>query len=288
MKFRLIIGVLILTTTLVLMGLFGKLFGNKEKEVANTVTHKEDWDFYFTNVDNKLSSIAVDLGLINVAPIRGQDYVCWISIKMLSPREDGLSSSKESVTLGDIEDQFVERMKLKHFATFVGRLTSDGNRDLYFYLSDTTLVDKTISDVMINYPKYSFDFGTKEDSKWNGYFDFLYPSPQQFQSIQNRRVIYNLEKGGDKLTKERPVDHWIYFKTEQDKRQFWEKIKDDGFKIVTDDYDKSFGENPYRLHISRVDKVDQNSVDEYVIQLWKLAGETNGDYDGWETSIENE
>jgi uncharacterized protein (TIGR01619 family) len=268
------------------MGLFGKLFGNKD--TTDTQTHKEDWDFYFTNVDDKLSSIAVDLGLVSVAPIRGQSNVCWVSIKMLNPREDGLSSNEESGTLGDIEDLLAERMKAKHFATYVGRLTSDGNRDIYFYLGDTTLVDKTISDVMINYPRYSFDFGTKDDSKWSGYFDFLYPLPQQLQSIQNRRVIDNLEKGGDKLTRERPVDHWIYFKTEQDKRQFWKKIENEGFKIVTDDYDKSLGENPYRLHISRVDKVDQNSVDEYVIHLWKLAGENNGDYDGWETSIEKE
>jgi uncharacterized protein (TIGR01619 family) len=270
------------------MGLFGNLFGKQGKEKIEQPNHKEDWDFYFTNVDDKLSSIAVDLGLASIAPIQDQKNVCWVSIKMLDPREDGLSSNGESGILGDIEDELAEKMKAKHSATHVGRLTSDGNRDIYFYLCDITLVDQTISDVMISHPKYSFDYGTKGDEKWSGYFDFLYPLPQQFQSIQNRRVIDNLEKGGDKLTKERPVDHWIYFITEQDKRQFWDRIKNEGFKIVTDDHDKSLGENPYRLHISRVDKVDQNSVDEYVIHLWKLAGELNGDYDGWETSIETE
>ncbi|MBT1702290.1 DUF695 domain-containing protein [Chryseosolibacter indicus] len=270
------------------MGLLGNIFGKKHKTRTQHPSHKVDWDFYFTNVDRKLSSIAVDLGLANIAPIKDQKNVCWVSIKMLAPREDGLSSNSESEILGDIEDQLAESMKVKHSATHVGRLTSDGNRDIYFYVSDITLVDKTISDVMLLYPKYSFDYGTKEDEKWSGYFDFLYPLPQQMQSIQNRRVIDNLEKGGDKLTKERPVDHWIYFKTENDKRQFWNRIENEGFKIVTDDHDKSFGENPYRLHISRVDKVDQNSVDEYVIHLWKLAGEYNGDYDGWETSIETD
>jgi hypothetical protein len=101
-------------------------------------------------------------------------------------------------------------------------------------------------------------------------------------------VIDNLEKNGDTLAKARPVDHWIYFKTEQDKRQFRDRIKNDGFAIISDDHDSSLGDNPYRLHISRVDKVDQDSVDEYVIYLWQLASECNGDYDGWETSIETE
>ena len=269
------------------MGLLGNLFGKKESNEQKS-NPKADWDFYFSNVDDKLGSIAVDLGLAAIAPIQDQNNVCWVSIKMLIPRTDGLSSSEESGVLGDIEDQLAERMTAKHSATHVGRLTSDGNRDIYFYLGDTLLVDKTISDVMINYPKYSFEYDSKEDKEWSGYFDFLYPAPQQIQSIQNRRVIDNLEKNGDKLTKERPVDHWIFFKTEQDKKQFWQKIKEEGFQIVTDDHDASLGENPYRLHISRVDNVDQNSVDEYVIHLWKLAGECNGEYDGWETSIETE
>src|SRR5690606_25325396 len=118
------------------MGLLGNIFGKKDKTRREHPSHKEDWDFYFTNVDHKLSSIAVDLGLASIAPIKDQKNVCWVSIKMLAPREDGLSSNSESEILGDIEDQLAERMKAKHSATHVGRLTSAGNRDIYFYVSD--------------------------------------------------------------------------------------------------------------------------------------------------------
>jgi len=37
-----------------------------------------------------------------------------------------------------------------------------------------------------------------------------------------------------------------------------------------------------------VDKVNLESVDEYVLSLWQFAEECNGDYDGWETSVEKE
>jgi regulator of RNase E activity RraB len=107
-----------------------------------------------------------------------------------------------------------------------------------------------------------------------------------FRSIQNRRVVDQLEKGGDKLTKAREVDHWLYFKTEKDRETFLLKIKTEGFSIVDKDFDNSLGTLPYRLHIKRVDKVDLESVDIYVIHLWELATECNGDYDGWETSVE--
>lgn len=295
MKKRIIIGttILAITTTAFTMGLFDKLFGKTNPQQPTTTSatkagHQEEWEFYFSNVNDKLGSLFVDLGLYKVAPMADKPNVVWVSIKMNNPREDGLSSQEESGLLGDIEDALVDKIVSKHNVIYVGRLTSAGDRDLYFYLGDTTLYDKTISEVMVAYPKYQFDFGSKEDKEWGGYFDFLYPTPQQYQNIQNRRVIEHLEKGGDNLTKEREVFHWIYFKSESDRENFLEKIKNDNFSIVDKGSDKSWGEFAYRLQLKRVDKVDQNSVDEYVIYLWKLANEIGGDYDGWETSIEKD
>lgn len=275
------------------MGLFDKLFGKTNPEQPTATSHpkveyQEEWDFYFSNVNDKLGSLFVDLGLRKVAPIKDKPNVVWVSVKMNNPREDGLSSTEESELLGDIEDALVAKISTQHNSIYVGRLTSAGNRDFYFYFGDTTLFDKTISEVMVAYPKYQFDYGTKEDKDWGGYFDFLYPTPQQYQSITNRRVIEQLEKGGDNLTKSREVFHWIYFKSDSDREKFLENIKGKNFSIVNKDSDKTWGEFAYSLQIKRIDKVDQISVDEYVIYLWKLANELNAEYDGWETSIEKD
>jgi uncharacterized protein (TIGR01619 family) len=281
-----IFGLLIITYS---MGLFDKLFGKTEKQeqlTENRIEHKEEWDFYFTNVENIFSSIYLDLGLKKVAPIESQPNVIWVSVKMLEPRDDGLSSQEESERLYNIEDSLISGLRAKYDLTYAGRLTSNSYRDFYFYIGDSTLYDKTISEIMISFPKYEYDFGIKEDKKWGGYIDFLYPLPQQYQSILNRRVIHQLEQGGDNLEKTRLVDHWIYFKSSSDREKYITEVEKQGFSVVNSDYDKSIGEFPYSLHINRIDNVDQNSVDEYVIYLWNLANENNGDYDGWETSIE--
>ncbi|MCZ8215225.1 MAG: DUF695 domain-containing protein, partial [Cyclobacteriaceae bacterium] len=229
------------------MGLFDKLFGKiNPAQLLNTaqqkVGHQEEWEFYFSNVNDKLGSLFVDLGVRNVAPMKDKPNVVWVSIKMNNPRENGLSSQGESEILSNIEDALVDKMISNHNSVYVGRLTSAGDRDLYFYFGDTTLYDKTISEVMVAYPKYKFDFGSKEDKEWTGYFDFLYPLPQQFQSILNRRVIEQLEKGGDNLIKEREVFHWIYFKSENDREDFLKKIVNDKFSIVSKGSKKSWGE----------------------------------------------
>lgn len=275
------------------MGLFDKLFGKKKQDgkpelKPTSQPYKEEWIFYFSNVDNIIGSIYIDLGLAQIAPIINKPNLVWISVQMNNPGEDGLSSNEEFETLKTIEDRLHELIIARRNATYAGRLTTNGRRDFYFYMGDTTLYDKTISESMVAFPTYSFDFGIKDDRKWEQYFNFMYPNPRQFQSIQNRRVIDNLEEQGDKLTTARPVDHWIYFKNDDDRNLFLKNIKHLNFEIVSKDKTTSFGDFPYKLHISRVDNVDYNSVDEYVLELFEIATECNGDYDGWETSIEKE
>lgn len=275
------------------MGLLDSIFGKKNQsdlpeQTAGSASHKEEWDFYFSNIDDIIGSFYIDLGLIHIAPASDKPNLVWISLQMNNPREDGLSSSEEFETLKEVEDRLQNFVLAKHNALYAGRLTTDGRRDFYFYMGDTTLYDRTISESMIGFPTYSFEFGIKADKQWEQYFNFMYPNPRQYQSIQNRRVIDYLEEQGDPLTKARPVDHWVYFKTDADMILFLTKIEHLNFIILSKDERTFFGKYPYKLHISRVDCVDQNSVDNYALELWQLAQESNGEYDGWETSVEKE
>lgn len=231
------------------------------------------------------ASISLDLGQHDVAPHTDKPNVMWISVQMKNPREDGLSSQEEFETLAHIEDTLVHRVTTAHNAVFVGRLTSSGHRDFYFYLGDTDGHDKAIREVMHRYGGYEFDFGVKEDKTWDGYFNFLYPEPIHLQEIKNMQLFRTLQEYGDNPEIPREVNHWIYFRTENDRENFLEKIKSDGFETKHKD-NKSDGEYPYGLQISRVDKVTPFDINDYGIYLWQTAQDCNAQYDGWETSIE--
>ena len=252
------------------------------------MNHEEEWDFYFSNVDDKPGSFYLDMGLSAIAPVTKMPHFFYVSVTMNDPREDGLSSDREYDTLIEIEDKLVGSLKDNHDVIYVGRLTSNGTRDFYFYTSDTTLVEKTISDSLIQFPKYSYDFEIKDNRDWSFYTDFIYPNPRQLQSILNRRVIDNLEKNGDKLIQPREVNHWIFFKTPEGREKYIDKVKEKGFKIEDIDHAESDKEFKYKLRISRVDNVGHGDVDDYVLYLWELADELDGHYDGWETSVEVE
>ncbi len=265
------------------MGFLNNIFGQSK----NQPDYQPDWAFYFTNVDNNLSTIGTDLNLINNAPKKGQENVVYVSIKMPNPKENGLSSNEDAEDLWKIEDDIIKAFDTTNLNyTFVGRLTSNGFRDLYFYGDNTILMEKQVSITMAAFPKFEFDFGHKLDKEWGGYTDFLYPAPRQMQSIQNSRVLQQLENGGDNLTKPREVNHYIYFKTADELEQFESFAKDLNFKTKSKEKTDQPNDFNFVIIVSRIDKVGYNEIDEYTLTLWEKAKELNGEYDGWDTSIE--
>ncbi|WP_299758778.1 DUF695 domain-containing protein [uncultured Pontibacter sp.] len=248
--------------------------------------YEPDWEFHFRSVDYKPGSIAVDLGLAKIAPVADLPNLLEVSVKIVDPRPDGLSSLQETIVLQSLEDDLEEALRTSCKATYAGRLTSNGHRKVYFYVGEANGYADHIQHVMKNYSGHNYSFKMVKDADWSRYFNFLYPEPDQLQSIQNRKVLEEMEENGDDLSKERPVDHWIYFKTEADRTAFLESIAKENYDVVTCDYLASSEDFPHRLHISRTDKVDQLNIDKVVLRLRRLALKHNGDYDGWETSIE--
>ncbi len=250
--------------------------------------NKEEWDFYMLTVDSTIASMYLDLGLKRIAPILEKENLFWISIKMNNPREDGLSSQEESKRLWEIEDMIVEQIATRHDIVYVGRMTSKGYRNLYFYFGEEMLIEKTLSSCMEQYSNYEYDFGIKSSDKWNSYLNFIYPSPKLYQSMMNRRVLDYMEEQGDNLEEEREVAHWIHFKSEKERRAYELEVKEKGYKIKRKDLDSTNEEFKYQQVISREDKVNRNEIDKYTIGLWELANKLNGDYNGWEARIINE
>lgn len=246
--------------------------------------YRPDWDIYTCSIEDNPAIIGLDLDLRRFAPLKDKPHAIFIAVYLNDPREDGFPQGDEFATLGEIEDSLVEQLEAKLNAYFVGRTISNGVRDFYFYTGNTLLHDKAIADVMINFPNYRYDFGVKEDKTWELYFDFLLPDVQEFQRMQNRKVLRTLRKHGDIGERKRQIDHWIYFVREEERELYWEAVKQDGF-LLEENGRSTEQEYPFILHISRTDPADENSIDRLVMNLWELARQMNARYDGWETVV---
>lgn len=153
----------------------------------------DDWDFYFCSVgvDDRPASIFVDLGVAKDAPLAAYPVMSYVRVSMRNPRHDGLSSNEEFETLKSMEDQLGDLLTRGGSAVYVGRNTSNGYRDFYFYCAREVDWDTRVAESMVS-SGYTYECGSRADPEWHTYFDFLFPGDREMQSIQNRRVCDSL------------------------------------------------------------------------------------------------
>ena len=244
----------------------------------------QNWDFFMCRIEGAPASIRTNLALIEVAPLEGLTQRLQFYIKMQNPRPDGLSSNEEYPILCDIEDAIGEKAGATG-AVLVSVIKSEGVLELWFYCDNAeTLVDicqKTLG----NFEGYLYQDFSVEDPEWEDYFGFLYPDEFSYQTMQNRKVLMQLEKNGDKMEVPREIDHFIYFKEADQQQAFAKEAEAKGFKVRFNDDEfvedrKAEGkEYPYMVEATREDS--PLDIDDIVWDLLELASPFEGEYDGW-------
>lgn len=239
----------------------------------------DQWDFYQSLVDHEPASIFVNIGIAKDAPLAQFPTLAYLRVRMQKPRSDGLSSQDEYEALIALEDDISKAVEHDGQSTYVGRNTSSGNRDFYFYVRDSS-VESAMQQAMANWPGYEFEIGTREDAEWSVYWRFLYPSEEDFQRISNRSVVDQLLKHGDHIEEPRKIDHLARFKTLHDRDGFLLYLRANGYDISqTNDA----SEAQLDVTFDRIGRPSQ--IDEVTIDLYRAALKHNGEYDGWGCSI---
>jgi uncharacterized protein (TIGR01619 family) len=243
----------------------------------------DNWKPYLCNVNSKLASILVNLGLRDSVPISSKPWLLWVWVYFQSPRTDGLSDGKEAPTLYKIEDALTPRLARACQAILCGRITTEGRREFYFYGETKEGFRQAVKEALTLFEGYRFDTGDQEDSTWGQYLNVLYPSPEDLQRIANMDLLDVLVKKGDVLSVAREVQHWIYLHSEASRSLFRDAAAAVGFKIVSEPSSK--GELPFGIVVARTQSIEQETIDCTVLELLNLARRFDGDYDGWETPV---
>ena len=145
-----------------------------------------DWDFYRCTVNGTLAFITLDLDLYQSVPMSDRPFLHWFWIKLRQPNTDGLSSDDEYDDLLAYERGLEEEMARADM-TYVGRITTDGTRQFYFYGACATPEDAWYLPVISRFPQYRYQYGSKADPTWSQYFNVLYPGEHGISQIRDRR-----------------------------------------------------------------------------------------------------
>lgn len=210
-------------------------------------------------------------------------YCARFAVALKQPDHHGLPSGDEFAQLNSIEDQLVANIP-EQTGIQLGRVTTNGKRYFTFLTSLDEAAVESIADKVAARSGYEILLAYEADPERRCYWNELFPTEDDWQVIQDMRVEESLRKEGDPLTTPRPIEHWAYFETPADRERFVALIRekfDDIELYETPDSDRGV----YTARLTHTGLPDYRSMNSFTILLNRSAGESGGDYDGWETEV---
>lgn len=236
------------------------------------------WDFYLCRVAGEPASIFLDMEVGQSGPVSGFDKTAYVLVWMKSPRPDGLSSQDEFDALVAIEEALEAEIDRSGSSVYVGRNTSAGRRDFYFYTRDEDAFRASASSALSQFGDYRVEIGLRPDENWEVYFGFLYPDADQRQVMANRGVIAALGENGDDCSRPRLIDHLIIVGERTHANALARALMERGFKLKVG----TPTQQEDRRWCVEFEKAEAPvEIDETTLMLSRLAVEHGGEYDGW-------
>jgi hypothetical protein len=245
----------------------------------------EDWEFHLTPVDGHPASIFVDLERKETAPDAGRPWLLRACVTLQSPSENGIGDRDEAEVLFAIEDELFIALARGLGARYVGRITTQGRREHFYYGPSAEGFADAMAAVREKFPLYELTHRASLDRGWAVYSDVLYPGALELQTIRTRRNVDRLIQEGDDLTEPREVEHWARFPTEEARDRFLLQIAGNHFRSDACTPDPHALDRPFGVHLVRRDRVDFETIDAIAIDLFFRAASCEGTYDGWHAPV---
>ena len=250
----------------------------------------QEWNAYRSWIDDNPAVFRLNLALDEVAPIEGFSYCVRITIELKNPDENGFSTN-ERPAIYAIEDQILRPLQSDK-DILVAVLTVQGEVTWYFYSQAPEALQERLSATWDTSMGYTYQVECSEDKQWNFFLKGLYPNIYEKQTIYNREILSACQENEDQVEVPRPIEHWLYFDTEQDMLSAIEKAAALGFtvysskKVVPEEGKEVQEDLGYCLILSKENTpID---IDGDTWDLIDIALDTHGGYDGWETILVKE
>jgi len=245
---------------------------------------QEYWELYMKNLEGHPASVQFNAGIsMEIDEIQySYPIVAFVKAKLKEPNEHGLLSQSEEPEILYMEDKLEAGMIKFRIGKYVGRIISNGYVTFVYYVQFTYNWPDFIEYALNEHTNYEITNGYQEDSEWNYYQKLLYPTPKEWQLIQNHKACDNLRNAEDNLHLPRAIEHKLYFSNEEKKEALVAKLTQEQFIIKEE---LSNEEGIMGLSFYRIDKPFYYDIDMLTLSLIEMLETYDAVYDGWETSV---
>ena len=248
---------------------------------------QEYWEIYMKPIDGRPASVLFNAGIsMEMEELKfSHPIVAFVKARLKEPNERGLLNQSEEAEIFYLEDR-LEASSIKfRIGKYVGRIISEGSVTFIYYLQYTYNWGEFLAYALSDHKHYEITSGYQEDREWNFYQNLLYPTPRQWQIIQNHKVCDRLKEQGDDLTVKRIVEHTLYFQDPSKKEALLVALEQEGFEVMERIENEDGLEG---IRFFRIDAPDYYAIDEITLHLIDLSERYGALYDGWQTDFMGE
>lgn len=246
---------------------------------------QEYWELYMKNLEGHPASIQFNAGIsMDIEEFKyTYPIVAFVKVKLKEPSEHGMLGENEEPEILFMEDKLEASLIKFRIGKYVGRVISDGYVTFLYYVQFTYNWPDFLAFALDEFESYEITNGYQEDSEWNYFQKLLYPTPKEWQLIQNHKVCDVLKTKEDNLHLARAIEHKLFFSNGDEKKdELISKLDVQGFKIQSEIENE---EGIRGLKFYRIDKPFYHDIDELTLYLIDLLEAHGASYDGWETSV---
>ncbi len=167
---------------------------------------------------------------------------------------------------------------------FVGQVTADGCRTLFFYVScGREEAENLLRRIAV---RRNMDLGMRmeADPQNRVYFELLLPTAEERRRMRDLAAISELAANGDRLEEPRPIEHAARFANRHQAIAFANWARKNGFVV-----DGILSPAPEREHfVLQFHKIAvplPEIIDADTAAISAMAGQLGGSYEGWQTEL---
>jgi regulator of RNase E activity RraB len=246
----------------------------------------EDWNLFERSSGNEPMTLFMNTAMKDTAPIEQMTCLISITFNMYSLWDFAHYSSRSAQDLFySLEDKLMQRMQQSEQAVYVGRISIQNKMEMYFYAKPSEAWDSKLIDMLRDFPSFRYYTNLKQDESWSFYLEEMLPTPLEEQWMRNAKISYALNRHGDNSDVVREVEHWLHFDNKPGMEMVKEKARLLGYHVMSEERDASWTVQAYVLQLRKKHALDLATVNEVTKELFTLAAEAGGSYDGWGTRM---
>jgi regulator of RNase E activity RraB len=246
----------------------------------------EDWNLFERNSGSEPMTLFMNTALKPIAPMEQMSCLISVVFNMYSLWDFAQHSSRGAQDLFySLEDKLMQRMQQTEQAVYVGRISVQNKMEMYFYAKPSEDWESKLHDIMTDFPSFRYYTNLKLDESWSFYLEEMSPTPLEEQWMRNAKISYTLNRHGDDSEVVREVEHWLHFDSKPDMDEVKGKARLLGYHVMSAEHDPSRAMQAYVLQLRKKHAIDLVTVNQVTKELFTLASEAGGSYDGWGTRM---